>query len=422
MCPRTTMPAPADSARDRSSPVSTRLLWVRGLRALADGFVSLLLPIYLGLLAMSPLQVGGIVTGTLLGSGVLTIWVGLRAYRYDYRALLLLAAALMAGTGLGFALLSDFWPLLAVAFVGTLNPSGGDVSVFLPLEHAVLAQAADEHRRTALFARYSLVGTLVAAVGTLLAALPEMLATAARIQLKAALQAMFVLYALAGGVSALVYRGLPTQRVASRPPSEAPLMESKRLVLTLAALFSLDALGGGFVVQSLLALWLFQKYQLSTLAAGTIFFWTGVLSALSYLVAVKISDRFGLLNTMVFTHLPSSFLLIAIPFMPTLGWAVSLLCARAALSQMDVPTRSSYVMAVVPPAERPAAASITSVPRSLAAAISPVIGGYLLSRSSFGWPLIAAGLSKIIYDIVLYLKFRNIRPPEERPGSMARLV
>lgn len=275
--------------------------------------------------------------------------------------------------------------MLAVAFVGTLNPSGGDVSVFLPLEHAVLAQAADERRRTALFARYSLVGTLVASVGTLLAGLPEMLAATTQIRLKTALQAMFGLYAMAGLLSAWIYRGLPPQRaVVPGPPSEAPLKESKRLVLTLAALFSLDAFAGGFVVQSLLALWLFQKYQLSALAAGTIFFWTGVLSALSYMVAVKVSDRFGLLNTMVFTHLPSSLLLIAIPFVPTLGWAVALLCARAALSQMDVPTRSSYVMAVVPPPERPAAASITSVPRSLAAAISPVISGYLLSRSNFG--------------------------------------
>jgi MFS family permease len=401
-------------------PVGTRLLWARGVRALADGFISLLLPVYLGVLGMSALQVGVIVTGTLLGSGLLTIVVGLRAYRHDYRQLLLLATALMAGTGLGFALLSDFWPLLAVAFVGTLNPSGGDVSVFLPLEHAVLARAADQRHRTALFARYSLVGTLVAAVGTLLAGLPGMLATAAQIELKTALQAMFGLYAAAGPLSAWIYRGLPPQHAARGPEPTAPLRASKRRVLTFAALFSLDAFGGGFVVQSLLALWLFQKYQLSIPAAGAIFFWTGVLSALSYLAAVKMSDRFGLLNTMVFTHLPSSLLLIAVPFMPSLGWAVGLLCARAALSQMDVPTRSSYVMAVVPPLERPAAASITSVPRSLAAAISPVISGYLLSRSNFGWPLIAAGLSKIVYDIVLYLTFRNVRPPEERGGSMTR--
>lgn len=362
---------PIESQDDLASPVITRLLWVRGLRALADGVVSLLLPIYLGLLGMSPLQVGVIVTGTLLGSGLLTIGVGLRAYRYDYRRLLLLATALMAGTGLGFALLSDFRPLLAVAFVGTINPSGGDVSVFLPLEHAVLAQTADERHRTGAFARYSLVGTLVASVGTLLAGLPGMLATAAQIELKTALQAVFGMYAAAGVLSAWVYRCLPRQHAASAPQAGAPLRESNRTVLMLAALFSLDAFGGGFVVQSLLALWLFQKYQLSVLAAGAIFFWTGVLSALSNLVAVRMSDRFGLLNTMVFTHLPSS-LLIAVPFMPSLGWAVGLLCARAALSQMDVPTRSAYVMAVVTPLERPAAASITSVPRSLAAAISPV--------------------------------------------------
>lgn len=230
--------------------------------------------------------------------------------------------------------------------------------------------------------------------------------------LKVVLQATFGLYAVVGVLSAWVYRGLPPQHAASGLQRAAPLKESRRLVLTLAALFSLDAFGGGFVVQSLLALWLFQKYQLSVLAAGTIFFWTDLLSALSYLVAVKVSDRFGLLNTMVFTHLPSSLLLIAVPFTPTLGWAVGLLCARAALSQMDVPTRSSYVMAIVPAPERPAAASITSVPRSLAAAISPVISGYLLSRSNFGWPLIAAGMSKIAYDIVLYLKFKKIRPLE----------
>jgi MFS family permease len=383
------------------------------MRAFADGFVSLLLPIYLGVLGMSPLQVGVIVTGTLLGSGVLTLWVGLRAYRHDSRTLLLLATALMAATGIGFAVFADFWPLLVVAFGGTLNPSGGDVSVFLPLEHAMLARAADDARRTALFARYSLVGTLIAAVGTLFAGLPEMLVAATQVPLKAALQAMFGLYALMGVLSAWIYRALPSQRDSGIPTGQAPLRESRGRVLLLAGLFSLDAFGGGFVVQSLLALWMFQKYQLSAMAAGTVFFWTGVLSALSYLAAVKVADRFGLLNTMVFTHLPSSLLLIAIPFTPTLGWAVALLFARSALSQMDVPTRSSYVMAIVPPAERPAAASMTSVPRSLAAAISPVCAGYLLGLSSFGWPLIAAGSLKIVYDLLLYASFRNVRPPEE---------
>jgi MFS family permease len=397
--------------------VTGRLLWVRGLRAFADGYVSLLLPIYLTVLGLSPFQIGVIVTSTLFGSGALTLWVGLQAHRHDHRMLLLLATALMAGTGIGFAVLSDFWPLLVVAFIGTLNPSGGDVSVFLPLEHAVLSQAADDRRRTALFARYSLVGTLVGALGTLFAGLPDMAAAAAHVPLKAGLQAMFGLYALAGILSAWIYRGLPAQCPADNPASDAPLKESKRPVFMLAALFSLDAFGGGFVMQSLLALWLFQKYQLSALVAGTIFFWMGILSALSYLVAVKVADRFGLLNTMVFTHLPSSLLLIATPFMPTLGWAVCLLLARSALSQMDVPTRSSFVMAVVPPPERPAAASMTSVPRSLAASISPMFTGYLLGLTSFGWPLIFGGALKIIYDLLLYFMFRNIQPPEEASKS-----
>jgi len=394
--------------------VTRRLLLVRGLRAFADGFVSLLLPIYLSALGMSPLRVGIIVTAALLGSGVLTLWVGMRAYCHEYRVLLLLATVLMTATGIGFAFLSDFWPLLVVAFVGTLNPSGGDVSVFLPLEHAMLARAANDARRTAMFARYSLVGTLVAAVGSLFAGLPDMLAKAAQVPLKPALQAMFVLYALTGVLSGWIYRSLPSQRTATAPPAaDAPPSEVRGRVLLLAVLFSLDAFGGGFVVQSLLALWLFQKYQLSVLAAGTIFFWTGVLSALSYLIAVKVADRFGLLNTMVFTHLPSSLLLIAVPFMPTLGWAVALLFARSALSQMDVPTRSAYVMAIVPPAERPAAASMTSVPRSLAAAVSPVCAGYLLSLGSFGWSLVAAGSLKIVYDMLLYVLFRDIPPWDE---------
>ena len=210
-----------------------------------------------------------------------------------------------------------------------------------------------------------------------------------------------------------LYRKLPSGIAAEAEAPAAPLAESKRIVYTLAALFSLDAFGGGFIVQSLLALWLFEKYQLSMVVAGTIFFWTGVLSAFSYLVATRIAHRIGLINTMVFTHLPSSVLLLLIPFAPSLSWAIALLLARSALSQMDVPTRSSYVMAVVAPNERAAAASITSVPRSLAAAVSPLVAGYLLGMSTFGWPLIIAGGVKIAYDLLLLATFRTVRPPEE---------
>lgn len=391
----------------------TRLLWARGLRGFADGYVSILLPVYLTTLGMSPFQVGVIAAGTLFGSGTLTLWVGLQAHRFQYRHLLLVAAALMAGTGLGFATVTDFWPLLVIAIIGTLNPSSGDVSVFLPLEYAVLSQAVEDRRRTALFARYSLIGALAAAGGSLLTGLPDMIAAAMHIGMKTALQFMFVLYGLTGLLSTWIYHGLTAQRPTAAHAPEAPLQQSKRTVYTLAALFSIDALGGGFIVQSLLALWLFQKFQLSTFTAGIIFFWSGVLTALSYLAAVRIADRFGLVNTMVFTHLPSSLLLVAIPFMPTLAGAVALLLARSALSQMDVPTRSSYVMAIVPPRERPAAASVTSVPRSLAAAVSPILAGYLLSISTFGWPLVVGGGLKISYDVLLYFLFRNVRPPEE---------
>ena len=390
-----------------------RLLIARGLRAFGDGFVSLLLPLYLLALGFSPLRVGVIATTTLLGSGLLTLLVGLYAYRYHYRTLLLAATLLMAATGLGFALLTDYWPLLLIALVGTLNPSSGDVSVFLPLEHAVLSRVVDDRKRTAVFARYSLVGSLAAALGSLAAALPALIDAATGVLPASAMQAMFGLYALLGALAAVVYRGLPKALGTEAHQVPAPLQKSKKNVYTLAALFSLDAFGGGFVVQSMVALWLYQRFGMSLAAAGAIFFWTGVLTAFSYLVAVRIADRFGLVNTMVFTHLPSSLCLIAIPFMPDLSYAIALLFVRAALSQMDVPTRSSYVMAIVPPAERPAAASVTSVPRSLASAASPFLAGYLLSLSSFGWPLIAAGGVKIAYDLLLLLMFRKVRPPEE---------
>ena len=394
-----------------------RLLCARGLRAFGDGFVSLLLPLYLITLGLTPFEVGVITTGTLLGSGLLTLLVGMHAWRLRFRTLLLLASALMAATGLGFAVFTDFWPLLIIAVVGTLNPSSGDVSVFLPLEQAVLTRLATDRQRTAVFARYSLVGALVGATGALFAGSSEWLTGAMHVGAKAAMQSLFLLYGLLGVASGFIYRKLPVALEADTAARAAPLRESRRIVYTLAALFSLDAFGGGFIVQSMLALWLFQKFDLSIAVAGTIFFWTGVFSALSYLVAVRIANRIGLVNTMVFTHLPSSVLLILVPFVPDLTWVIVLLLVRSALSQMDVPTRSSYVMAVVSPGERAAAASITSVPRSLASAISPLIAGYLLGVSTFGWSLVIAGGVKIVYDILLLVTFRTVRPPEEIPAK-----
>jgi MFS family permease len=390
-----------------------RLLWARGLRAFGDGFVSLLLPLYLISLGLSPFQVGVIATGTLLGSGVLTLLVGMHAWRLRFRTLLLIATALMSATGVGFSVFTTFWPLFVIAVVGTLNPSSGDVSVFLPLEQAILARLVTDRQRTAIFARYSLVGALIGAFGALFAGFTELLAGAIDVAPQSAMRAMFLLYALLGLASGLIYRGLPVGLETETGAPAAPLRESKRIVYTLSALFSLDAFGGGFIVQSMLALWLFERFQLSIAVAGTIFFWTGIFSAFSYLVAVRIAHRIGLVNTMVFTHLPSSVLLIVVPFVPDLTWVIVLLLVRSALSQMDVPTRSSYVMAIVLPEERAAAASITSVPRSLASSVSPLIAGYLLGISSFGWSLVIAGGVKIVYDLLLLATFRRVRPPEE---------
>jgi predicted MFS family arabinose efflux permease len=324
------------------------------------------------------------------------------------------AALLMASTGVAFAVVSDFWPLVVIAFVGTLNPSSGDVSVFVPLEQAELARAIPNRDRTRLFARYSFIGSVMAAVGALAAGLPEGAAKFFGTDTKLALQGAFLAYAGLGAVVLAIYRRLPgVPERQARAPLAHPLRQSRPIVLALAALFSLDAFAGGFVVQSLLALWLFDRFGLSLATAGLIFFWTGVLSAFSYFVAARIADRIGLVNTMVFTHLPSNICLALVAFAPSLWLAVALLLLRSALSQMDVPTRTSYVMAVVSPEERPAAASMTAVPRSLAAAVSPMISGAMLAASSFGWPLILAGGLKIAYDLLLLMLFRKRQPPEE---------
>jgi predicted MFS family arabinose efflux permease len=400
-----------------SAPEAGPLLAARGLRAFGDGLVSLLLPVHLAGLGFGPVEIGALATATLAGSSVLTLAAGLWAHRFPGRGLLTGAALLMALTGLAFPLAEGFWPLLVVALVGTINPSSGDVSVFLPLEQARLAQAVPDRERTSAFARYALVGSLSAAFGALAAGLPDALAPALGIDPRAAVRGAFFVYALLGLASLALYRRLPADAPAAGEGEAAaraqPLGPSRGIVLRLAALFSLDSFAGGLVVQSLLALWLFERFGLSLAAAGTIFFWTGVLSAFSYLLAVRIAARIGLVNTMVFTHLPANICLVLVPFAPGLGTAVALLLVRSLLSQMDVPTRTSYVMAVVTPGERAAAASVTAVPRSLASALGPLLSGHLLALSGFGWPLVLGGGLKIAYDLLLLAMFRHRRPPEE---------
>lgn len=391
----------------------------RALRGFADGCVSVLLASYLSALGFSPLQIGAIVTGTLIGSAALTLAAGLYGHRLKPRRVLLAASALMFVTGLGFLGVTAFWPLLVVAVAGTLNPSAGDVSIFLPTEQAILPDTVAAKERTALFARYSLGATFLGALGALVAGVPALLARHEGWGLAAAERSGFVLYAVVALIVALLYtRVSPALGVRSADAPHGPLRQSRRIVLRLAVLFSLDAGGGGFFVQSLLALWLFRRFHLSVATAGTFFFVGGVLSAGSQLAAPWLAARIGMVKTMVYTHLPSNLLLIAAALMPTAPLALALLLLRLTLSQMDVPVRSSYVMAVVPPEERAAAASVTSVPRSLATATTPLLAGALLSWTSFGWPLIIGGTIKAIYDLLLLRQFEAVKPPEELPAPV----
>lgn len=391
------------------------LYLARGLRGFGDGFAIIILPAYMTALGYDAIAVGIVATASLLGTALLTLITGWIAPRHDLRALLIFGAGLMAGTGLAFPSVEHLVLIVLVAFIGTINPSGGDLGVLVPLEHAVLAKGATDDRRTQVFARYSLIGALCTAAGSLAATLPDFLVAHGGTML-GAFRLMFYAYAALGIVSALLYRHVPHARAEERA-QQAPLGPSRNTVYKLAALFSIDAFAGGFVAQSLLVLWLFERFDLSLSAAGVFFFWSSTLSAFSYPVAAWIAKRVGLVNTMVFTHIPSSIFLILAAFSPNLYLALGLLLLRSALSQMDVPTRTSYVMAVVTPAERPAAASVTAVPRSLASAISPAISGALLMTAFPGLPLVVCGALKIAYDLALLYSFRHIKPPEEQHGS-----
>ena len=396
----------------RSTRTDIALLFIaRGVRGLGDGFAIIILPAYLSAIGFDTAQIGLIVSASLLGTALLTLGVGFIAPRHDLRNFLLGGAVLMACTGLAFPNVELFAIIAIVAFVGTINPSTGDLGVLVPLEHAMLAQGVPDDERTRTFARYSLIGALSMATGSLAAALPDFM-TSAGIDRLNAFKGMFYIYAALGLLCAALYWLLPHARMDETRPS-APLGPSRKVVYKLAALFSLDAFAGGFVVQSLLALWLFIRFDMSLSAASVFFFWTSTLSAFSYPVAAWLSRRFGLVNTMVFTHIPSSIFLIAAAFSPNLILALALLLVRAALSQMDVPTRTSYVMAVVTPAERTAAASVTAVPRSLASSLSPALAGAMLAMPFSGLPLVLCGILKIAYDLALLRSFQHVKPPEE---------
>ena len=385
------------------------VLAARALRAFADGFIAVILPAYLLALGLGLLEVGFISTATLLGSALATLAVGRWGHRFSIRRLLLAASLAMAATGLAFAGLSSLWPLLIVAFVGTLNPSSGDASVFLPLDHTMIAAGAPQEVRTTVFARYSFIGSMFGAVGALAAGVPEWVAGRGAGSMLDALRMMFVLYAAIGLAVWMLYARLPDPH-AEEKKAAAPLGPSRGTVWRLAGLFSVDSFAGGLILNSLLALWLFQRFGMSLTAAGAFFFWTGLLAATSQLVAPILARRIGLINTMVFTHIPASLCLIGAAFAPGLELALGLLLARSALSQMDVPARSAFVMSVVTPAERPAAASFTAVPRSLASAISPTLTGAMFAAGAMAAPLVVCGVLKIAYDLALFAAFRRAEP------------
>jgi MFS family permease len=394
---------------------SRRLIVTRALRGIGDGIVSVLLASYLSAIGLSPAKIGIIVFATLFGSALVTLWAGFATRTIGTRRMFLGAALLMVATGLGFTWARSFPMLALVAFVGTMNPSAGDVSLFLPLEQTAISQTVATRDLTGVFAFYNVAGALGGAFGALASGLPTTLASRFGWNLVAAQRSGFIVYSILGIIAASIYWSL-SNAVEAAPIAKtvAPLAKSRGIVIRLAAVFSIDAFGGGFAIQSLLALWLFRRFNLSIQAAGTFFFVAGLLGSFSQFISTRLAARFGRINTMVFTHLPANAFLILAALMPTAPLAIVFLLLRASLSSMDVPARQSYVMAVVPPEERAAAASVTNVPRSLASAAAPIPAGMMLDITSFGWPLICAGALKIAYDVLLLMQFRAHRPDDEQ--------
>ena len=385
------------------TPDGRRLIATRGLRGYADGLVAASLAGYLGnQLGYSATRIGVIVTGMLLGSAVLTLFTGTWGWRFERRLLLRAGALLMVVTGLVFFTSTSFPLLLAFGVIGTMNPSGSDVSVVQPIEQSLLPLTTSDDRRSHTFARYSFFGGALASLGALSAGLP------ARFHWQP--ESVFLIYTFAGFAMLGVYATMsPLVEAAAQAAPPTPLGPSKRVVYKLAALFTLDSFGGGFAVQSLLVLWLLRRHHFSVGKAGAVLAVMQILSAASGFVAVRIERRLGPLRTMAFTHLPGQILLISAALMPNAPLAVACLIARSLLSSMDVPVRNAYVMSVVTPAERAAAASVTNVPRSLASALPPIAAGWMLDRSNFGWPLIIAGSLKIVYDLLLLRMARQSR-------------
>jgi MFS family permease len=400
-----------------------RLLFVtRIARLFAYGFLAVVLVLYLSAAGMSEVSIGMLLTLTLIGDTVISLWLTTRADRFGRRRTLIVGTLLMMFAAIFFANTQGFIPLLIAATIGVISPSGNEVGPFLSVEQAALAQIVPDRERTHVFAWYNLVGSFATACGALCGGgLAQVLQNNGVTPLNS-YRAIVIGYGVMGLLLLLIFTRLSAKVEAPSPL--APLAQargtlglhkSRRVVFKLSALFSLDAFAGGFVVASFVAYWFNVRFGAEPGALGAIFFAANILAGISALLAARIAKRFGLINTMVYTHIPSNILLILVPLMPTLPLAVLMLLLRFSISQMDVPTRQSYTMAVVDPNERSAAAGVTGVARTTGAAISPSITGALLSYPLLlNVPFYLAGGLKIIYDVLLYRNFKAIRPPEER--------
>jgi MFS family permease len=417
-------------AQTREHLRDTRLILVmRGLRSLAYGLLAVLLGVALAGEGFTPVAIGALITVSLIGDMVGTYVIGLVADTWGRRRALALLSLLMATTGIIFGLVTSYPVLLVAAFFGTLGTSASETAPFLPIDQTMIAQVTTPEQRTSLFARYNLVASFSAAAGALAAGLPGLL-TRTGLPLASGVRLMFGVYAvlalivaglslrLSSEVEAPLHRPMPVQSRRSR--LVPPLHRSRGIVWRLTALFSVDALAGGLVVQSLMALYFLERFGVPLTTLSVLFFGANLLSALSFLAAVPLARRFGLLNTMVFTHLPSNVLLILVAFAPTFPIAATLLLLRQALSQMDVPTRQAYTMALVDPEERTAAASVTSLARSVGSSTSPVFSGLLLQGPllMLGLPFILAGTLKAAYDLTLWSVFRRVHVQEAEDRSI----
>jgi MFS family permease len=402
-------------ARDRRV-----LLAAAAVRSLATGMSGVLIGIYLAEIGLAPSAIGLVTGAGLAGAAAGALAVTIRGSRWERRRALL-GFGLLAGIGGAlFAVASHPLALAAAAFVGMVNGMGRDRGASYVLEQAVLPATTPPARRTFAFAWYTALQDMGHAVGSLAAGLPALLVAAFALSQERSFRLSIGLYALLVGGSALLYLGLaPAERSgASLPPSpRAVSPESRRVLTRISLLFALDGLGGGFLTTALLSYFLYERFGVAAATVGVLFFVGRIANVVSHFGAAWLSRRIGLVNTMVFTHLPSSLLLAAVAIAPSFGVAAALFVLREALVEMDVPTRQSYVMAVVRPEERTAASGVTNLVRLVTWALGPALAGWMMSRFSLGVPLVAGAGLKILYDLLLYASFRRLRPPEEEGGA-----